>query len=396
MKYRKMLSVGLTAGLLLGAGASHALAGPVINLPNDMGWLRINYEMQLYGQWRDTGSGADRTDDTTDIYFRRNRLSLTGMHEDRFGFYAAMEHTGNRQIFPLDVLESSTSSDFDILDAYFIANFNEAANLRAGLLKDPLVRAHNTGCFFPLALDRSDFVYTSIPRRSRDYGVLLWGNLLEQRFQYKLAATTGIKDNAPGNDLRYTARAHYSFWDPEGLPLYFGTYFGNKKVLTVGAGYQVEKDAVYGNLNLQAIPNDYSAWTVDIFGELPTGLGTFTMEAAYLDSSFDDNYQGGDPSSASIGIDGEKNGYYGQGGYLLPGKVGPGQLQFYGRYENWNFANIQGIVDQEIDRLSIGANYYLRGNNLRLTMEWADTDFSTENITIKDFSTITAMLQFLF
>ncbi|MFH7319472.1 selenite/tellurite reduction operon porin ExtI [Desulfurivibrio sp. D14AmB] len=394
--YKKMLGFGLTAGLLLGVGLSPATAGPVIYLPNDAGWLQLNYEMQLYGQWRDTGSGADGTDNTTDVYFRRNRVSLMGMSDQTYGFYFAMEQTGNRRIHAIDV-QDNTPSDFSVLDAYFMANFNQAANLRVGLLKDPLVRAHNTGCFFDLTRDRSEFVYTSIPRRSRDYGMMLWGNLVDQRLQYKLAITTGVKGaNTPGSDLRYTARAHYSFLDPEPIPLYFGTYFGAKRVLTVGAGYQFEKDAAYSNQTLQTGANDYSAWTVDLFGELPTPIGTFTAEAAYLDSSFDDNYQGWDPDPVSYGIDGEKNGYYLQGGYLLADPVGPGQLQFFGRYENWSFANLQSIYDQEIDRLALGVNYYLRGNDIRLTLEWAETDFERETATVQDFTTVTAMLQYRF
>ncbi len=395
MKTLKTIGIGATAGFLLWAGSQTAAAGPVIHLPNDQGWLQLNYEAQLYGQWRDTGSGPDATDDTQDVYFRRNRLSLRGMIDDNtYGFYYSIENQGDRRIQPLHVRDSA--SDFHVLDAYLLANLHDSAQLRVGLIKDPLVRAHNVGCFFALTLDRSDFVYTALPRRSRDYGAMLWGNLLDQRLQYKVAATTGLKDDAPSDDMRYTIRGHYSLLDPEPAPLYFGTYFGDKRVLTIGGGYQYEREAVYGNQELNNLANDYSAWTVDIFGELPTASGTYTMEAAYLDTSFDDNYQGGYPDPASMGIDGEKNGYYAQAGYLLPNNVGPGQLQFFGRYETWNFASLDGVLDQDVDRINIGANYYLRGQDLRLTLEWSETDFEVENGLNSDFKTATAMVQFLF
>lgn len=396
----KIVFTALVLGLFLGSVVQQAYAGPAIRMPNNVGWLQINYEMQLFAQWRDNGSGPDGDDSTTDIYFRRNRVSLRGMMDEKYGFYFAQEFQGDRYIGPLDVWETPVS-DFFVLDAFFIANYSAAVNLRAGLTKDPLVREHNVGCFFPLTLDRSLFVYSSIPRVSRDIGALLWGNLKDNRFQYKISAMEGIdSSNTPETNLRYTGRVHYSFWDPENLPLYFGTYLGEKKVLTIGAGYQFEFDAAYGNQTLATDEKDYRAWTVDLFVEYPTeSAGTFTFGAAYLDFDFDDAYKTGDPSPESIGIDGEKNGYYAKVGYLLPQKVGPGQLQFFARYENWSFGKLGDFEDQEIDWASVGANYYLKGHDLRLTVEYYVNDFDKENSSLpitEDFDTATFMLQFRF
>jgi hypothetical protein len=268
------------------------------------------------------------------------------------------------------------------------------------LTKDPLVREHNVGCFFPLSLDRSLFVYTSIPRVSRDYGIVIWGNLLNNKMQYKLSAMEGIDStNQVSSSLRYTGRIHYSFLEPENLPLYFSTYLGNKKVLTVGAGYQIETDAAYGNETLSTLEKDYHAWTVDIFAEYPTPAGSLTFGAAYLDSDFDDAYTGGDPSSESTGIDGQKNGYYIKAGYLFPNNIGPGQVQFFGRYENWTFADLGGVQDQEIDWYAFGINYYIKGQDIRLTFEYAINDFDKEDPldpTTEDFDTATLMFQFRF
>ena len=398
-KVRKIVIAPLVAGLFLGAFAQQALAGPAIRMPNNEGWLQINYEMQLYGQWRDNGSGPDKTDATSDIYFRRNRLSLSGMMNSKYGFYYAQEFQGERYIGAINTWETPIN-DFFVLDAFFIANYSDKFNLRAGLTKDPLVREHNVGCFFPLSLDRSLFVYTSIPRVSRDFGVVLWGNLLDQKMQYKFSAMEGIEStDQASSSLRYTGRIHYSFLEPENLPLYFSTYLGEKKVLTVGAGYQIETDAAYGNQTLSTIAKDYQAWTVDLFTEYPTSAGTFTFGAAYLDSDFDDAYLGGDPSPASTGIDGQKNGYYLKAGYLLPNKLGPGQVQFFGRYENWSFASLGSIEDQEIDWYALGVNYYLNGQDMRLTFEYAINDFDKEDPgdpATADFDTATVMFQFRF
>ncbi len=380
---------------LLCASMQTAQAGPVIKI-NDDSWLRINYEMQLYGQWRDTGSGPNDTSDTTDIFFRRNRLIVHGQMNDTFGFYSAIEQQGDRRIYGTTVSEVP-GKNFDILDTFVTADVNDAFRMRLGLTKDPMIREQNEGCFFPLSVDRSLFVYTNLPRANRDYGAVIWGNLVNAKIQYRLAAMKGNDSgDDPKSSLRYTARAHVTLLDPESSLVYRGTYLGAKKVLTFGAGYQFEPDAVYGDLSAKTLEKDYKAWTFDGFFEYPTPSGTFTVSGAYLKTEFDDAYKGGDPDTRSIGLNGEKKGWYAKAGYLLPNKIGPGNVQVYGRYEDWRFAELSDIFNQKIKWVAGGVNYYLKGQDLRITLEYSHNDFDKEDATNKDFNTFTAMLQFLF
>jgi len=269
-----------------------------------------------------------------------------------------------------------------------------------GLAKEQLTRDNITSCFLPLSLDRSLFIYTNLPRLNRDYGIIVWGNLMDAKLQYRLAAQKGNDSgDDPKSRLRYTGRAHVTLLDPESSIVYRGSYLGEKKMLTFGAGYQIEPNAVFGNVTARTLPKDYQAWTVDGFFEYPTPSGTFTVTGAYLRTDFDDAYKGADPDLRSIGLNGEKKGWYAVVGYLLPKKVGPGNLQFYARYEDWKFAQLSGIFDQKLKWTGVGANYLLKGQNLRITVEYAHTDLSKEdpaNANTRDFDTVTAMLQFLF
>ena len=81
---------------------------------------------------------------------------------------------------------------------------------------------------------------------------------------------------------------------------------------------------------------------------------------------------------------------------MLPGLP----LQFFGRYEKWRFASLNNIFDQKIDWYGGGVNYYLRGQNLKLTAELSRTDFGTEGISSgvrsKDFTTFITQLQLIF
>jgi hypothetical protein len=177
--------------------------------------IKFSYAFQLYFQSRDTGSGPNGTDTTTDIFFKRNRLMLSGQLNDVYGFYSAIQFQGDERIYATSV-SATPQKNFDIIDTFFTADWSDAVRLRAGLTKDPLIREGNESCFEPLSVDRSLFAYTNLPRLNRDFGVLLWGNVADALIQYRLSAMKGNDDiNDPQSSLRYTARAHVSLLDPE-------------------------------------------------------------------------------------------------------------------------------------------------------------------------------------
>lgn len=70
----------------------------------------------------------------------------------------------------------------------------------------------------------------------------------------------------------------------------------------------------YSDITNKTGDKDYTAWTADVFFEYPLGAtGTITPSGAHLNISFDDAYKGNNPDPNSVGIDGEKNGWYVQG-----------------------------------------------------------------------------------
>ncbi len=80
-------------------------------------------------------------------------------------------------------------------------------------------------------------------------------------------------------------------------------------------------------------------------------------------------------------------------------------LQIFGRYEKWKLAalnlNNSGVAtdtiyDQRIDWYGVGANYYFSGQNMKLTVEYAKTEFDKKNATTKNFGTFITQLQMIF
>ncbi len=220
----------------------------------------------------------------------------------------------------------------------------------------------------------------------------VWGNLFDNKFQYRADVMNGRNDSAssPKSNLRYSVRGHVSLLEPETGYGYKGTYMGEKTVLTLGAGYQFENDVAFADTVAQTGSVDYSAWTADLFFEYPDfDLGTFTFSAAYTDYDLDDSFKSANPDSGAIDLAGEKNGSYFKAGYMLPDTP----LQLFTRYESWSFAQLNGVIDQDVEWLGAGFNYYFRDQALKLTMEYSQTQFDREVVGSEDFDTLTAQLQ---
>ncbi len=357
--------------------AGSAFAGPIWKFGDeDQGLLKLDYKGQF--QLKNVDAGDD---DSTEFNFRRNRLALMGAYGQNFSLYVQTEYTEDNY----DSASGTDTDKFQLLDAVMRFKLNDSANLWVGKFKYNLTRENLEACEMPLTLDRSTLIRAPFVS-TRDKGVALWGNLFDNKFQYRVDAMNGADDSTDSN-IRYSARAHVTLLDPEKGYGYKGTYLGKKKVLTIGAAYQFEDEVATDGMG-DAV--DYSAWTIDLFAEYPVeDVGTFTFSTAYVDYDMDDAYQAGDPEAGVIGYNGEKNGSYVKVGYMFPNLP----LQLFARSENWSFAQTGEIIDQEVDWLGLGFNYYLRGQNLKLTMEYSQMEFDKE---YDDVDTLTAQLQLIF
>jgi len=397
-KQAMAVSLLLCLAILGGPLAGAAFAGPQFKFGTDnVGMLQLDYKGQFQMVMRSNGSEADDDGDTAEFNFRRNRLALMGKYGDLLEIYVQSEFQENQDITALGVSDSASGSDFTLLDAVIRFNFSNAFHLNVGKFKYSLSRENLEACEMPLTLDRSLFIrapYTT----TRDKGVAVWGNLLEDRFQYRfdiMNGRTATTENGPEpeSDFRYTGRVHVTLLDPENTYGYKGTYLGERQVLTLGASYQYEPGVAYSDAVAMTGKSDYKGWTADLFFEYPLdAIGTITFSAAYEDIDLDETYKGSNPDPDAIGINGEKNGYYMKAGYMLPALP----LQFFARYEKWEFASLNDIYDQEVNWYGLGANYYIWGQKLKVTAEYSRTDFDKEDANSKNFNTFVTQLQLIF
>jgi len=357
----------------------------------------INFEIkgQIFVENTDFGTGQDRQGSRTDIHFQRLRLVASGQVNDVWGFkFQTCGNCGTSKNGALGYAVTAQDTDWNdrdirIIDGYATADFNEKFRLKIGLTKLPLTRANLDDCFAPLSQDRSFFVYsaygTSPAKFSRDFGAVAWGGFNDDKLRYYIGAFQGregltktthpfsgatvTSSIEPSSSLEYVGRVHYALLDAEPGAGYSGSYLGDLKVLTVGVGFAHESNAVYKNvLSTGALVNEDTV--------------NYDAVAADLKTDFDDayltNFNAGDRLVNITGLNGQKNGYYFKGAYLLPGKLGKdGMLQPYFLYEDWKFAHLLGINEQTIKQSGVGINYYIHRQNVRLTGEYLDTKFGT-------------------
>ncbi|MFP4561484.1 MAG: selenite/tellurite reduction operon porin ExtI [Thiohalorhabdus sp.] len=376
-------------GLLLAVGMGSAQAGPTVDF-DDEGFVTFNYAAQFWGQYQDFTSPTDNGSQT-DFFLRRNRLTFKGQWSDYVGFYAQLEASN-------DAKDQTVTSGDSVYykDAYLTMDFSDPLRFMVGKFKNTFTRENLEACLEPLTLDRAETIAYTPFGRSRDVGAAMWGNLLDAQMQYRVMVADGREaDEVVQDSPRVTGRIHWSFLDPEYQYGYRGTYLGTQRVLTIGASYDYQAEVAYGDHPNLSDSKDYDAWTADLFFEYPFSWGTPTLSAAYMDYSVDDAIN--QNPDDDLPLTSELDAYYAKAGYLLPGTVGPGRLQLFYRHENSDYNVDTGFYDQTWN--SAGFNYYIDGQRLKFTFEYAMVDFDQprEGVpSLEDYDQATAGLQLIF
>jgi len=363
-----------------------AVAGPNFQVGNE-GYMEITYAVQLWNQNRDYTSATD-SGDVNDSFLRRNRITFLGQYSDYIGFYVQLE-AGN------DSKGGRDERPIYYRDAYLTIDPSDSYRFILGRFKNTFSRENLEACLEPLTLDRGESLPYTPYGGTRDTGVAIWGNLADAKFQYRLAITDGREgDDVVKSSPRITGRVHVSLLDPEYSYGYRGTYLGTQKVFTIGASYESQANIAYGDYGNRADAKDYEATTVDVFFEYPYSFGTVTASAAAFDYSVNGFPTDPDPSLSPWV---EREGNYVKAGYMFPEPVGIGRLQLFAKTTEIEYGDGTGLSDQDV--ASIGGNYYINGQQLKLTFELSSTEFaqqSATNAALQDFDQTTLGLQMIF
>jgi hypothetical protein len=357
-------AAALVGGMISTFAVSPAQAGPTLNF-GQQGSMTFTYGLQAW--YRYISYDAPNEPNASDFYDRRDRLAVSGQYNDFVGYYFQLEGGG----------DPGTTRNVFVRDAYVTFDYSDGLRFIVGKFKNTFTRENLEACLEPLTMDRSTLLSYTPWGGTRDDGVAVWGNLLNAKLQYRFMISNGRDDSyTPKHSPRYTARVHVSLWDPEYNYGYLGTYLGTSKVLTFGASYDTQPDVVYADYPLRSDPKSYKAWTTDAFMEYPAASGVYTLSAAYM--KYDTGNAINQTPDPAFPVNADLKGYYVKGGYMLPNKVGPGRLQFFARHERADYGIKIGSANYyDQTRDGVGANYYLDGQNLKISAEYTNIRFDT-------------------
>jgi Phosphate-selective porin O and P len=122
----------------------------------------------------------------------------------------------------------------------------------------------------------------------RDVGVQLRGLVAGGMLEYRVGAFQGIRsvataaDPTSSNAPRFVGRLQLNLMDAEPGFFYAGTYFGKKKIVSIGGSIDYQKAA-----NSSSFDNSYHTFNGDVFVDLPVGPGVLTAQVDY------ENWHGG-------------------------------------------------------------------------------------------------------
>lgn len=345
--------------------AGIARAGVAFEI-DDQTNVEIGFWTQLWYQFVEDGS--PNNDSQHDFMARRAYFNLQGQVTPYFGFFThiAADRIGQQG---LDNPSLGLGSGIAFRDLWLTLNLDEAFKIQAGRMYVPLTRSFGTTSTKTLLTTdlpflqggvRGNIFYAS--KVGRDDGVTLWGNPFGGFVQYRLMISEGVENGGnPEDSLRFVGRVAVNLLERETGWFNQGTYLGMKKVLAVGFGYDTQND-----LTLNGIAGlSNRVWTADVFLDHPLGGGALTLEAAYI--GIENSTQTHNFSELSAGDDGHN--WYVQAGFVVPGNIGPGQVQPYARYET---IDVNGKSATHF--ISIGSNYYFKGHNAKISLDYTCAD----------------------
>ena len=342
-----------------------------------------------YQNISDYDHDADGTLDGTlnDFMVRRIYFSVKGSATSDLSFF--MHYAGDR--IGQDGLDKSgvgLGSGLAVRDAWI--NYKIHGNdlmVQVGRMYIPFTRNYgttSTKALLTTELDwgqggiRSGIFYPS--KVGRDDSITLWGNVLDDKLQYRFMVGEGAESATtnPDDELRFAGRLSLNLFDPETSWFNKGTYLGKKKILAIGAGFDCQSD-----LMLDGKKRNYEAYTADIHLDMPlneNGDLALTAEAAYIKI----NHSVGSITWTDLKAGGSGDIVEAKAGILLAGKIQP-------------FAHYEKIMPDahctdDTNVYGVGCNYYIKGLGNKLTAEWTVIDdYKDETVDI-----ITVQLAFGF
>jgi hypothetical protein len=271
-----LVALAVVVALLPGIASAQA----IIKV-NDTVNFRLGILLQAWADWNGQSDAAGNTAGfQQNLFLRRARFWLGGQvaKDVSFFFMTDNPNLGKTTVGGTGTGAKAPGTGFIVQDAYIDWAVANEFHLQGGLILIPLCRNCNTSAATLLSIDYGTWSFQeSASTQSsvgRDTGFQAKGYFADDHLEYRAGVYSGFRAPGVKNSFRFTGRLQYDVFDVEKVQFYPGTYYGKKKVLAFGAGYDTQ--------------SDYQAYAGDVFFEwpLPGGNG-LTATADYI------HYDGG-------------------------------------------------------------------------------------------------------
>jgi hypothetical protein len=349
-----------TRASLQGSGMQAGYNNGFVISSNDGQWmLRINGLLQnrfVVSHTRDTqnplAGGAGPGEKTHDG-FETTRAVLN------FSGTVAKDYHFNVRLNWSPYSDGNTPSPSELEWAYASMDLSDEFNLQIGKQKYDVMREYMVNAEFQQTIERSLYTYYWGTSSITNGIKLNYSNdMLRANVMYSNGGTASNWNNASSNGAYSQNPADWAFsgrvaWKPSGTWEQFDEMTspqGTEAGILVGMGWAVMDgdDKLSGNdtstqwmLSWDA-SLDFGGWNV---------FGSITL---------------GDDKENAFGqsVDGNQWGWEVQAGYYLTE-----DFEIYGRWE-WLDPRVSGISHDDIEIMTFGANWYLAGQNAKLSIDW--------------------------
>lgn len=280
---RNVSFVAALFALALGSFVSRPAAAFELKVSDDY-FAKLDFLMQPQVQLsHDPKKGPEGGPDlASDFFVRRTRLLLFGQVSKWVSFFFETDS-------PNWGKAGKWTPEFYVQDAFVTFNVDPAFRVDVGMLLLPFIHQARQGAINLHTLDyHTELIKYPVGSQKvwRDMGVEVRG--IVSGLDYRFAITNGVAFNAgdaaatpavaPMNldDIpRFSGRLAWNFFDVEDGFFYGGTYLGKKKVLAIGAAFDVQPEA-FGKDTMQL------AIGGDVFFDLPMGGNRLSGQAAFV------------------------------------------------------------------------------------------------------------------
>lgn len=299
----------------------------------------VNFKFgTLIQAWADELQDATTRGYANNLYLRRVRFIVAGQVAPNVTFFLQTDNPN------VGKAPKAFVGTFLLQDAWVEWKLRDEFMLEAGLFLVPLNRSLLTSSGSNMTLDispTSTVATTGLTQSNgnRDTGFQAKGYLADGRLEYRAGVAQGIRDAAARNPFRKSAYLQYDFWEKERGYVYAGTSLGKKKILALSGGYDAQKG--------------YKAYSGSFTAHVPMAGNEFATQLMV------NHYDGG----AFIKTLARQNDLDGEFAYY----VAPLKIQPFAKIEKQDFKTTVSNATTDVMRYGAGANYYVYGQNLKLT-----------------------------